>query len=97
MLNLPYFAKSSFSDNVFICEMSFFNWLFCIPVLLLFQYIFCTDWLVLRKIYKVIDNWLVHIAFDDIILVIQHCFLSASRRILLDGLFLTLVVIIHLK
>lgn len=69
MLNLPHLTKPSLANYVFIIELASLDLLLDYFIFLFLKGRFDADGFILRDIYKVVDNGLMHKAFDDAILV----------------------------
>lgn len=73
MLHLPNFTEPALPDNEFVIEVPLFDKIFAQLlaqlVSLLFERCFDPHWLFLRDTDEIVDDGLVHEAFDYIILV----------------------------
>lgn len=96
MLHFPYLAEPSLPDDELVVEMALFDLIFihllAYFISLLLQGCFYTHWLILRYTDEIVDDGLMHKAFDDVTLFCQQTLPSSS-----GGVFILFLIIMNLK
>jgi hypothetical protein len=76
VLHFPYLAEPSLPDDELVIEMALFDLIFihllAYFISLLLQGCFYTHWLILRYTDEIVDDGLMHKAFNDVILFCQQ-------------------------
>jgi hypothetical protein len=96
VLHFPYLAEPSLPDDELVIEMALFDLIFihllAYFISLLLQGCFYTHWLILRYTDEIVDDGLMHKAFNDVILFCQQTLASSS-----GGVFILFLIIMSLK